>query len=196
MPAKTPEPPKITLRFGGQRQQGPSGVSVDGEALRRQQDLVNAGAHGRVPVTGNCTSFPKNMAQLEGLYSLTGPAPLMPHRTSQDSNLSGSTEHAATNGVKKEVPIQSSTIGAVQINGDVTRSIEVRPSPGITSSGMPPPPGIGATPRLSSGSPHPQAMTFSSHVPSHHPSANTFDPRWRQPGKGKSYCALAVTQNF
>lgn len=65
MPAKTPEPPKITLKFGGQRQQGPSGVSVDSEALRRQQDLVNAGAHGRVPLTGNCTSSPKSWHDLK-----------------------------------------------------------------------------------------------------------------------------------
>jgi len=57
MPAKTPEPPKITLRFGGQRPQGPSGVSVDSEALKRQQDLVNAGANGRVPFTGNGTLY-------------------------------------------------------------------------------------------------------------------------------------------
>lgn len=110
----------------------------------------------------------------------------MPHRASQDSNLGGSTEHAATNGVKKEMPIQSPSLGAVQINGDVNRSVEARPSPGIAPSGMPPPPGIGVTPRLSSGSPHPQAMTFSSHMSNHHLSANTFDPRWRQPGKGKS----------
>ena len=53
MPAKSPEPPRITLRFGGQRQQGSSGVSVDSEALKRQQDLVNAGANGRGSLTGN-----------------------------------------------------------------------------------------------------------------------------------------------
>ncbi len=119
----------------------------------------------------------------------------MPHRASQESNRSGSTDHAAINGVKKEVPMsQSPSLGAVQINGDITRSVEARPSPGMTSSGMPPPSGIGIMPRLSSGSPHPQAMTFSSHMSNHHPSANTFDPRWRQPGKGKSCCALAVNR--
>ena len=60
MPAKSPEPPKITLRFGTQRQPNPNGVSVDSEALKRQQDLVNAGANGKGPFTGtsNGTSNP------------------------------------------------------------------------------------------------------------------------------------------
>ena len=87
---------------------------------------------------------------------------------------------------------QSPSLGAVQVNGDITRPVEARPSPGTASSGMPPPSGLGITPRLSSGSPHPQAMTFNSHVSNHHSSANAFDPRWRQPGKGKSHIALAV----
>ena len=72
MPAKTPEPPKITLRFGGQRQQGPSGVSVDSEALKRQQDLVNAGANGRVPFTGNGTLYSKTWHDFKAYTLLQG----------------------------------------------------------------------------------------------------------------------------
>ena len=106
-------------------------------------------------------------------------------RGSQDSNRSGSTDHAAVNGVKREVPMsQSPSLGAVQLNSDVARSIEARPSPGVAVSAMPPPSRI--TPRIPSGSPHPQTLGLSSHVSNHHPSANAFDARWRQPGKGES----------
>lgn len=92
-------------------------------------------------------------------------------------------------GLKKEVPVsQSPTLGAVQSNGDPTHSIEPRPSPGTAMSTMPPPSGSTNTPRYPSGSPHPQALGLSNHVVNnHHPPANAFDSRLRQPGKGKSH---------
>ena len=51
MPA--PDPPKITLKFGSQKVAGSTGVSIDSESLKRQQDLVNAGANGKTPTSGN-----------------------------------------------------------------------------------------------------------------------------------------------
>lgn len=52
MPARTPEPPKITLKFGGQKATGPATMPVDSEALKRQQDLVRAGSNGYASATG------------------------------------------------------------------------------------------------------------------------------------------------
>ena len=52
MPAKSPEPSKITLKFGGQKSTGTPAMSVDNEALKRQQDLVRAGANGHATATG------------------------------------------------------------------------------------------------------------------------------------------------
>ena len=53
MPAKSPEPPKITLKFGGQKATGSASMSVDNESLKRQQELVRAGANGYAPGKGN-----------------------------------------------------------------------------------------------------------------------------------------------
>lgn len=198
MPAKSPDPPKITLRFGGQKQQGPSGVSIDSEALKRQQDLVNAGANGRGPFTG------KNLIMLVfgllGAYSSTGAASLVPKGASQDSARSGSNEHNSINGVKKEVPLgQSPSLGAVQLNGDTNRPIEARPSPGIGVSGipgMPPPSAFMPLPRYPSGSPHPRTLGMNGDMSSHHPPSNAFDSRFRQPGKGEFSPRNVPTQAF
>ena len=53
MPAKSPEPSKITLKFGGQKSSSTPAMSVDSEALKRQQDLVRAGANGHATASGN-----------------------------------------------------------------------------------------------------------------------------------------------
>ena len=52
MPVKSPEPSKITLKFGGQKGGATPAMSVDNEALKRQQELVRAGANGHATVTG------------------------------------------------------------------------------------------------------------------------------------------------
>ena len=51
MPA--PDPPKITLKLSGPKQTGSTGVSIDSESLKRQQELVNAGANGKTSAAGN-----------------------------------------------------------------------------------------------------------------------------------------------
>ena len=57
MPAKSPEPPKITLKFGGQKMTSSASMSVDNESLKRQQELVRAGANGFTPGKGRMISF-------------------------------------------------------------------------------------------------------------------------------------------
>ena len=58
MPAKSPEPPKITLKFGGQKMTNSASMSIDNESLKRQQELVRAGANGYAPEKGKITFFP------------------------------------------------------------------------------------------------------------------------------------------
>ena len=58
MPAKSPEPPKITLKFGGQKAVNSASMSVDNESLKRQQELVRAGANGYTSGKGRIIFFP------------------------------------------------------------------------------------------------------------------------------------------
>ena len=128
-----------------------------------------------------------NQSNNRMLKAFVGSAAPLVHRSSQDSNRSGSSEHITVNGLKKEVPTsQSPTLGAIQPNGGTTRSIEARPSPGVVMSNMPPPPGVTQTPRYPSGSPHPQATGLNNNVPNHHAPVSAIDSRLRQPGKGES----------
>ena len=47
---KSPEPqPKITLKFGNPKPSSSAGVTVDSEALKRQQEVVRAGINGQMP---------------------------------------------------------------------------------------------------------------------------------------------------
>ena len=181
--AKSPEPtPKITLRFG-QKSNSSSGVAIDNEALKRQQDLVKAGANGQGATATNGTTRPSPRNPFGSSHSGSGAAPNPSlHRLSQERTRSSSAENPATsmNGVKSEGPGISPALSAVQLNRDLNGSNEARHSPNTVPTTMPPPTSI--TPRLPSGSPHPQAITntYTSYT---HPVA--FDPRCRQPGKGE-----------
>ena len=182
MPAKEPDPPKITLKFGGQRQNGSNGVSIDSESLKRQQQLVNAGANGQGPVAGNgnhpiASLDPSQRAS--NSQTVLGPSAL----AGNDRPRSDSAEHPLVNGVKKETAMsQSPTLGAVHLNGDTRRS-DVRQSPSNGNLAMPPP--LHNIPRMPSGSPLPQTAHVSNHMPTSHASSAQFDARWRQKGKGK-----------
>ena len=166
MPAKSPEPSKITLKFGGQKGTGSVAMSVDNEALKRQQDLVRAGANGH---TGSTATWPRNA-------SLDSPNIIGTTRPSQDR--SGSTEHAM-NGLKAEASHgQSPALNAIQMNG----VNEVRRSPSAANLNMPPP--LNLSSRLPSGSPHPQSLVNGAGPTSHTP-ATPFNTRFRQPGKGR-----------
>ena len=166
MPAKSPEPSKITLKFGGQKGSGPVAMSVDNEALKRQQDLVRAGANGH---TGSIATWPR-------IYSLDSPNIIGTTHPRHDR--SGSTEHAM-NGLKAEASHgQSPALSAIQMNG----VNEVRRSPSAANLNMPPPMNLSS--RLPSGSPHPQSLVNGA-APSSQPPATPFNARFRQPGKGK-----------
>ena len=182
--AKSPEPtPKITLRFG-QKSNGSTGVAIDNEALKRQQDLVKAGANGQGAVTANETPRPSPRNPFGSSHSGSGAAPIPTlHRLSQERARSSSAENPATSvsGVKSEGPGKSPALSAVQLNRDLNGSNEAIQSPNAAASIMPPPSSV--TPCLPSGSPHPQAAIMNSHTSNAH--IVPFDPRWRQPGKGE-----------
>ena len=95
MGGKSPEPPpKITLKFGNRANTG-SGISVDNDALKRQQDLVKAGSSSQGTLA---------TSQSRSLPDKTGPG----------------LEKAPINGVKREASQgRSPGLASAQINGVV-----------------------------------------------------------------------------
>ena len=184
--AKSPEPtPKITLRFG-QKPNGSTGVAIDNEALKRQQDLVKAGANGQGSAATDETSRPGPRNPFGSSHSGSGAAPIPSlQRLSQERARSGSAENPATslNGVKSEGHGRSPALSAVQLDRDQDGSSETRQSPNAAASTMPPPSSV--TPRLPSGSPFPQTATATTHNHMSNTNPVAYDPLWRQPGKGK-----------
>ena len=106
MGGKSPEPPpKITLKFGSSKSSSQAGVSVDSEALKRQQDLVRAGVNGQGPSTS---------------------------RKSSDRPTSGSENPIIMNGIKCESShSHSPALGAGQTNGVTTSAM--LPPPHLSS---------------------------------------------------------------
>ncbi|KAL9133571.1 MAG: hypothetical protein Q9175_005247 [Cornicularia normoerica] len=154
MPAKSPEPPKITLKFGGQKATGSASMSVDNESLKRQQELVRAGANGYAPVKG----------------SIPNPAlSRLSHERSESSEIT-------TDGMKTETNQgQSPALNAIP-NG----TSEARQSPSASNLQMPPPMHLSS--RMPSDSPHPQAAP-NGVAPTSQASNTPFNSRLRQPGK-------------
>ena len=185
MPAKSPEPPKITLKFGGTKPSIAGGVSVDNEALRRQQDLVNAGMNGGASIRPG----PKGPQVPNGIPPLPKP--------SQEPTRSASAEKPALNGVKSETSVgQSPALAAVQMNTNRNGSLEARQSP---NPSMMPPPMANLTTRLPSGSPHPQSYAASSQynppTTTNYSSTSQFDSSRRQAGKGTSLSPFSPQAN-
>ena len=98
---KSPEPPpKITLKFGNPKPNHSSGVSVDTEALKRQQELVRAGVNG------------------QGINT----ASTKPVTTERPS--SGSEHGVVPNGIKREISqTHSPAPGPSQVNGVANASM-------------------------------------------------------------------------
>lgn len=175
MPAKSPEPPKITLKFGGQKGTGSASMSVDNESLKRQQDLVRAGANGYAPGKGKTATLPRNVFGLVS-RSASGSAP-NPALNRLSHERSGSAEHAMS-GMKTEAAHgQSPALNAIP-NG----TSEARQSPSASNTQMPPPMHLSS--RMASGSPHPQAAP-NGVAPTSQASNTPFNSRLRQPGKGE-----------
>lgn len=162
MPAKSPEPPKITLKFGGQKATGSASMSVDNESLKRQQELVRAGVNGYAPGKGSIPT---------------------PASSRLSHERSGSAEHA-TSGMKTETAHgQSPALNAIP-NG----SSEARQSPSASNLQMPPPMHVSS--RMPSDSPNPHA-TPSAVAPTSQASNTPFNSRLRQPGKDVSDALIA-----
>lgn len=191
MSAKSPEP-KIKLRFGQKSTQSEdAAIKVDDHALKRQQELVTAGANGQsilrvdrtpsLPASRNPFSVPKS-----GPPSI--PIPTL-NTTSQGSRSSSAMSPPITvNGIKDEnhvakTPVPDSATVKIRPGSDTSK--EATQSPRIAAVSMPPPPSL-QPPRVPSGSPHLQAVASSNHVTHIHTLTNPLDSRWRQPGKGLS----------
>lgn len=147
-------------------------MSVDSEALKRQQDLVKAGVNGQGAI--NVNGIPR-----AGLTSL---GPGLPNSVLQESPRSVSAERPTqvSNGIKNEVPLrQSPALSAIQPSGDLSESVQ---TPHSSLSNMPPPSSV--TPRPPSNSPHPSGA----------PTPPSVDSRLRQPGKGDTG-SLLIVQN-
>ncbi|KAL9001836.1 MAG: hypothetical protein Q9188_005210 [Gyalolechia gomerana] len=185
MPAKSPEPPKITLKFGGSKPSVTAGVSVDNEALKRQQDLVNAGMNGQASIRAsprNPPGGPQNVPTANGVPSL--------QRTSQERR-SGSGDRPAINGVKTETSMgQSPALGAVLLSADRGNSIDARQSPNPAM--MPPPPAMLA-PRLPSGSPHPQSYSTNHYGSTGYAATTQFGSSRRQSGREALITNLSIS---
>lgn len=131
MGGKSPEPPpKITLKFGNPKPNHSAGVSVDTEALKRQQELVRAGVNGH----GIDTASTKQVAT--------------------DRPSSASEHTVVSNGVKREISqTHSPAPGPSQVNGAANASMPPPPShlnPRVTSGSPLPQPTMtnGATPHI------------------------------------------------
>lgn len=187
MSARSPEPRKITIRFGGQKTNSSAGVSIDNEALKRQQDLVKAGANGQGASTDNASPRPGPRNPFGRVPSGSGSIQILPPHTSpHDESRNATIEYpvAAVNGVKNEVaPGQSPALGAVQLDRDLNRSSESSHSRNQLLYSMPPPSNF--TPSLASHSSYPHAATTHTHGWNAHPPPVSLDSRWRQPGKGQ-----------
>ncbi|MCJ1290029.1 hypothetical protein MMC34_001564 [Xylographa carneopallida] len=177
----TPElQPKIMLRMGPKATtESTNGVAVDNEALKRQQDHVKAGTNGHTAMTNGGVSSTKLAADPDALINSTS---VTPNRLSQDrTGGKVATSSMATNGIKSEGQHRPSpTIPATIARHNSNTSTEYPRSPHNASTSMPPPTGI--TPRLPSGSPHPQIH----HISQNNQSYNPLDSRWRLPGKDAS----------
>ncbi|KAL8722007.1 MAG: hypothetical protein Q9225_001443 [Loekoesia sp. 1 TL-2023] len=177
MPAKSPEPPKITLKFGAPKPSGAAGVSVDNEALKRQQDLVNAGMNGQASIRAS----PRNpVGGSQPAPTANGISNLQ--RTSKERTRSGSAEKPIINGLKTEASMgQSPAPGAIPLRADSSGSLDARQSP---NPAMMPPPAANLTSRLPSGSPYPQSYSTNHYSSSGYSSTAPFESSRRQSGKG------------
>jgi hypothetical protein len=177
-------PPKITLRIGQKSaHENVNGVSVDSEALKRQQELVKAGTSGNVTTTNG--DLPKlTVKKPLGIASQVS----TPNQLSQDRRSGSAQRPDSSNGVKSEP--QQAQPAATMLRHGSSASNEAMQSPLPATTIMAPPTGL--TPHLPSGSPHPQA----SHVPNHGHATNPLDIRWRQPGKGNASSLRKLGEHF
>ena len=189
--AKTPEPPpKIMLRIGSKATtDNTNGVAVDNEALKRQQDYVKAGANGHIAsANGDLSTNPTT-----NIDTSTASRRITTNQLSNDNiNAAIDIAQVTLNGVKSETQLrQSSAIPSTVVRHNSNTSTDTPQSPHAASISMPPPTSI--TPRLPSGSPHPQV----NHSSVNNQISNPLDSRWRQPGRGEDlFYVVAFLMNL
>ena len=166
------QPKKVTLHVTPRaNNHDTSGVTIDTEALKRQNELVNAGINGKVEVRANGARRPSTSHQD------TMPSTSEMQSTSMRSG-SATSLTQLTNGANNEAQLRKSPAPGVPMarnasHGSMTGTSSHRQG----STSMPPP--TYTTPRAASGSPYPQTNNTSVPAP-----VNPLDYRWRLPGKG------------
>lgn len=199
--AKTPEPSsqRLTLRLPGQKpdtvpreERGQPGVTVDSEALRRQQELVRAGSNGQdlharstPPTTRNLRKPPGSPRSSSGKGQVS--------QEHQRSSSATSLARSSTAAVKSEAQAVPSPGSAAVISREDSQDSarHTGGSPGAAASPIPPAAGSemprppSATPRQSSGSPWPPSNPVSHPVHAFSlQNVSPLDSLMRQPGKG------------
>ncbi|KAL9121014.1 MAG: hypothetical protein Q9187_002428 [Circinaria calcarea] len=190
MSAKSPEP-KIKLRFGQKSAHSEDAViKVDDSALKRQQELVTAGANGQSITGVNGTpSLPPSRNPFSGTKSSSASIPIPTTNTTSQSSGGGSATSPPIiiNGVKDEIHVAKAPTpvpAAVKVRRGSDASKEATQSPRLAAVSMPPPASLPAS--LPTGSPHLQPAASSNHLTHSHTLTNPLDSRWRQPGKDAS----------
>ncbi len=96
----------------------------------------------------------------------------------------------SVNSVKTEAQLgRSPALGSVQLRRSSHDSSEALQSPNLTASSMSSLSSI--TPRLASGSSHPQTQNHTNHVAQPAPT-NVFDSKWRQPEKDMIFICILL----
>ena len=220
---KTPEPSsqKLTLKFQGQKAEASPkaegttpGVTVDNEALKRQQELVRAGSNGQ-EFAQNATPSSTELGKRSFGSPQTGPKKGTPiARASQERQRSASTAvpGSAVPGIEGQGPSPGLTAAqparesmewgkasGVPHEPTATRTPSA-PAPATPAMGPP----SSVTPRPPSGSPRPSQPTMASQTPFQTPGVSPLECRVRQPGKPPlipnvsvtSYSSLGDGDNF
>ena len=156
------ENPKITLKFG-QKPSAAAGVSVDQEALARQQSLVRGAANGQ---SANANSQTSTRNQL--------PGSLPTSQSSQDHPSAPPIEHGA-NGIKRELSHgQSPALAKALPNG-----VEGSAHPAVPAS-------LNQASQVSYGSPHPTAINGNAYPTSGYTNMQKNPAHLRTEGKDAS----------
>lgn len=215
---KTPEPAsqKLTLKFQGQKTETPQpsaesvtpGVTVDNEALKRQQELVRAGSNGQ-DFTQNATPSSGNLRKHSFGSPQSGPnkksTPLTRASQERQRSVSAAVSSHVMSGIEGEGPGGPSpnlapsqpagdSLEPNKIDGAFPESAATRtPSvatPGMSTMGPP----LSVTPRPTSGSPRPSQPQIPGQSPSlQAPTVSPLDCRVRQPGRAPLISNVSVT---
>ena len=159
-----PETPKLTLKFGGQKQDSAVGGSVDAEALTRQQNHVRAATNGQ-RLDAESRSKDNSQTPVPKTTQVNQPAQEKPKESIGQPN-------GLSNGMKREISHGNSPApGASQPNGIADTTMQATAPPASLSNGV------------TTASPH---SGMNGHVQTPPASSTPINNRFRQNGKGVS----------